>query len=60
MWAKAAGIVVGILVMFIYFRVIGTLPIMETLVGLLLGLVAGLFVWVVIDRWLLRRAVTRR
>lgn len=60
MWAKAAGIVAGILVMFVYFWVIGTLPIMETLVGLLLGLVAGLLVWLVADRWSVRREATRR
>jgi len=60
MWAKAAGIVVGILVMFVYFRVIGTMPILETLVGLLLGLVAGLLVWAVIDRWRLRRGMSER
>ncbi len=57
---KFAGIVVGILVMFVYFGLIGTLPIMETLVGLLLGVVAGLLVWAVIERWRLRRKVVDR
>jgi len=60
MWAKAAGIVVGMLVMFVYFRLIGTLPIMETLVGLLLGLVAGLLVWTAIGHWHPRRKGRRR
>jgi len=60
MWAKTAGIVVGILVMFVYFRLIGALPIMETLVGLLLGLAAGLLVWTAIGRWHRRRGEGRR
>lgn len=55
MWAKTAGIVIGILVMFVYFRIVGAMPVLQTLVGLLLGLVAGLLVWAVIDRWRLRR-----
>lgn len=60
MWAKTAGVTVGIIVMFAYFRLVGTMPILETLVGLLLGLVAGLLVWAVIDRWQLRRRAARR
>ena len=52
MVAKAAGILAGVLVMVVWFWLIGTRPVMETVVGLLLGLGGGMWVWYLTDRQL--------
>ena len=52
MVAKAAGILAGVLIMVVWFWLIGTRPVMETVVGLLLGIGGGLWVWRVIGRQL--------
>ena len=56
---KAAGVLIGMLATFIYFRVIGTMPIMQTLVGLLLGLACGVLGWLVLERWVRSRKDVR-
>ena len=55
MIAKAAGVLAGALVMALWFWVTGTVPVLQTVVGLLLGLAAGLWVWIAIDRRLFPR-----
>ena len=45
MLAKAAGMVVGKLVMVIWFWLAGARPVMETVLRLPLGLAGGLFAW---------------
>ncbi len=55
MIAKAAGVLIGILVMIAWFWLIGTRPVMETVVGLLLGLGAGIFAWRRLDGEFSRR-----
>lgn len=50
MIARAAGVLAGVLVMALWFWATGTVPVLQTVVGLLLGLGAGLWVWIVIDR----------
>jgi hypothetical protein len=58
--AKAAGVLAGALIMALWFWATGTVPVLQTVVGLLLGLAAGLWVWVAIDRWLSPRDASRR
>jgi len=48
--AKLTGGLAGVLVMVGWFWLIGTRPVMETAVGLLLGLAGGLWVWHLVDR----------
>ena len=55
MVAKAAGVLVGALVTVVWFWLIGTRPVMETVVGLLLGLAGGVFVWHLVSRGLAGR-----
>ena len=50
MIAKAAGVLAGVLVMALWFWATGTVPVLQTVVGLLLGLAAGLWIWIVVDR----------
>lgn len=50
MIAKAAGVLVGILVTVLWFWVTGTMPVMQTAVGLLLGIGAGLWAWAATGR----------
>jgi hypothetical protein len=60
MIARAAGVLAGILVMALWFWVTGTVPVLQTAVGLLLGLGAGLWVWIVVDRRIAPRDNSRR
>lgn len=55
MVAKLAGVLVGVLVMMVWFWLIGTRPVMETVVGLLLGLGGGIVAWRLVDREFARR-----
>lgn len=48
--AKAAGVLAGVLVMVLWFWITGTKPVLQTVIGLLLGLAAGLWIWVMVDR----------
>ena len=50
MIAKAAGVLAGVLVMALWFWITGTKPVLQTVIGLLLGLGAGLWIWIVVDR----------
>lgn len=50
MIAKAAGVLVGVLVTVLWFWLTGTEPVMQTAIGLLLGIGAGLWAWVAISR----------
>lgn len=52
MVAKTAGVLVGVLIMVAWFWLIGTRPVMETVVGLLLGLGGGLWVYCLVGRHL--------
>lgn len=54
MIAKAAGVLVGILIMVMWFWLIGTRPVMETVVGLLLGIGGGLWGYHLVGRHLSR------
>lgn len=49
MVAKVVGIVAGVAVFFIYFTVVGTHPVLETLLGVGLALVAGGGAWWLVD-----------
>jgi len=59
MMAKVAGVLAGILVTVAWFWMIGARPVMETVVGLLLGLAGGFFAWRLVDRELGRRGDDR-
>jgi hypothetical protein len=48
--AKAAGVLAGVLVMALWFWITGTMPVMQTVIGLLLGIAAGLWAWIVVDK----------
>ena len=50
MVARTAGLLVGVLIMILWFWLIGTRPVMETVVGLLLGLGGGLWVHYLVGR----------
>jgi len=50
MIARTAGVLAGVLVMALWFWITGTTPVLQTVIGLLLGLAAGLWVWIVVDR----------
>ena len=50
MVAKAAGVLFGALITVVWFWMIGTQPVLETVVGLLLGLGAGAAAYYFIDR----------
>ena len=50
MIAKVAGVLAGVLVMALWFWITGTTPVLQTVIGLLLGLAAGLWAWIVVDR----------
>ena len=50
MIAKAAGVLAGVLVMALWFWITGTMPVMQTVIGLLLGIAAGLWAWIVVDK----------
>jgi len=59
MVAKVAGVLAGILITVAWFWLIGTRPVMETVVGFLLGLGGGFFVWRLVDRELAGRGEDR-
>jgi len=48
--AKVAGVLAGVLVMVLWFWITGTTPVLQTVIGLLLGFAAGLWAWIVVDR----------
>jgi hypothetical protein len=50
MLAKAVGGVTAVAVFFIYFAVIGHKPVLETLLGFALAVVAGGYAWWETDR----------
>jgi hypothetical protein len=50
MFAKVVGGVTAIAVFFIYFAVIGHKPVLETLLGIALAVVAGGYAWWETDR----------
>lgn len=52
MIAKAAGALAGVILMVVWFWTIGTRPVAETAVGLLLGIGGGLWAWAVVRRWM--------
>ena len=45
MWSKTAGIVIGVAIFFVYFAIVGTNPVLETLLGVVLALAGGGGVW---------------
>ena len=55
MVAKVAGVLAGILITAVWFWMIGTRPVMETVIGLMLGLGGGVFAWRLVDREFRRR-----
>ena len=55
MFAKFVGAIAAIVIFFVYFAIIGTSPVFETLVGVVLSLGGGAAAWWEIDRWLRRR-----
>lgn len=52
MIAKVAGVLAGVLATALWFWMIGTRPVMETVVGLLIGIGFGLWAWSIVNRWL--------
>lgn len=55
MLAKTIGAVAGIVVFFGYFAAIGTKPVFETLLGVVLALAIGAWAWWETDRRMARR-----
>lgn len=50
MLAKFVALVVGIGVFTVYFAIVGANPVLETLLGVALGLIGGAVAWWLVDR----------
>lgn len=55
MLAKIVGAIAGIVIFFGYFAIIGTKPVFETLIGVVLALAIGVWAWWETNRRLRRR-----
>lgn len=63
MFAKIIGVVTAIIILLLYFKWRSSDPVLETMIGILLSLLAGFWVWWVTERRQQRmredRAVTK-
>lgn len=53
--AKILGIVVASVVFALWFYLIGALPVLQTVIGIVLAAGAGLWAYRATDKWLARR-----
>ncbi len=51
MLARAAGVVAGLAVFAVYFALVGASPVLETLFGVAVALIAGVLAWRLVDRY---------